>query len=218
MTPMLMLIMAVWIESGILFYRALKDSMEDPFRWAASILFGFSVAMPILLTSIHTEILPGVKIAGKKIGFPELFGLFSTILVLMLFDVFATRERHVSWYVLVGFLSVFIGLIDYLYAHLYVGKQKADSDEINTQRELEHKTTMLEDAQLQLEEYHEKLLEATKRHKASQLRLNEAHEKLNEIEEKFTCPYCKEVLEIKPGNALKNHKHRCDKNPSNQQL
>jgi len=208
-----MLIGAVWIDAGIVFNRAFTTSItEVNFRVAVSVLSGFSIAVAILLTSIHTEILPKLSIRKKDIGFPEMFGIFSVFLMLMVFDVFGDDPKNphkTNWYLLVIFLSIFRGLIDYLYAHLYVGKQKADNQEESAVAELKRKEDEFTEAQMRLTEYQESIIDAT-------LKLKEAHKRLEEYQAAFTCPHCGKVSKTKTHSALKNHVNRCDKNPKNQ--
>lgn len=190
MVPMLMLILGVWIEAGVLFNRAFLDTMEAAFRYPASALFGLAVALPILLTSIHSHILPEFfQIRGKKFGFPELFGVFSSIMVIMLFDVFADKPRHYSWFVLVGFLAVFIGLIDYLYAHLYKKKYEQEARETR---------------------------EANPELREARAALRESLKELKEYRQSLTCPHCGQIPETKTYSAHRNHVNRCPKNPKNQ--
>lgn len=209
-TPMLMLICAVGIEASVLFNRALSESMDIWFRIPASMLFGFSVALPILLTSIHKQLLPGLPIRDKKIGFPELFGLFSAFMVLLLFDVFGEKQRSTSWYVLVSFLAIFIGLIDYLYAHLYVAKYNEEFGKEDLSKQYDEKCRELNEANQSLHECRVKLGEAVNE-------LMEARQELAEFYESLKCVHCGELPATKSYSAKRNHENRCTQNPKNTQ-
>jgi|GEM_PF-5189891 len=208
MIPMLILILGFWIDASVLFYRAFAGALVDALRYPASIFLGFAVALPLLLTAINNPILPGLQIGTKKIGFPELFGIFTILMVLMFFDFFNPEKTHpASWYYLVLFLSLFLGLIDYLYAYLYVSKYKLSQIDWKAQWFTMARRTVT---------YRQKLKRTTAKLSEYQTKLSEASHELNEYRQSLTCPHCGHIPEKKSYSAHRNHVTRCPQNPNNQ--
>lgn len=212
MIPMLILITGFWIDASVLFYRAFDTALPEPLRYPAATFLGLAVALPLLLTAINNPILPGIQIGTKKIGFPELFGIFTVLMVLMFFDVFSPElDRPTSWHYLVYFLALFLGLIDYLYAYLYVNKYKLSLTDwrgawFSLARRFIEQKRKLKDAQMMLIE--------------SDTSLEKAVKMLNEYREQFICKHCEgkeqSPKEKKIIGSFRNHVNRCPLNPKNQ--
>jgi len=207
MVPMLILFAGFWIEASVLFFRAFEGSMTDVLRYPAASFMGFAVTSPLLLTAINSLLLPGFLVRGVKIGFPELFGVFTVMMVLLFFDAFGETVRPTSWYLLIGFIAVFLGLIDYLYAFLLVRKYREEVEQVDFKtkyNDLYAEVVQMEQAHQRttdkLKEYHSALTEARRT-------LNETEMRLNEYRQALTCPHCQR--ESKTHSAHKNHVARC---------
>ncbi|MBU2914551.1 hypothetical protein [Reichenbachiella agariperforans] len=197
MIPMLTLILAFIIHASTLIYRALPDDMVIEFKLVASAALGFSMVLPLLLTAVNSELLPKWYSNNNWVGFPMLFGVFTIIMTLFFFDVFEAKGKSMSWYFLNVFISLFFGLIDYLYVFLFVAKYKE-----TTNREMESK--LQEDYKMkyqQLESKHQQL-----KHNSKQLKEDSAQ--YNELLKQLTCKYCGEVKTI---SSIKSHQARCSK-------
>ncbi|MEQ8628080.1 hypothetical protein [Ekhidna sp.] len=195
--PMMILLAAFVIDAGVLFYRAFPY-MPDGLRLAASAFLGFALAFPLLLTAINSKLLPTTTIKGKHVGFPELFAVFTAFMTAMFFDVFNAEGKHWSWYVLVAFLSIGLGLVDWLYASLFVNKDYQENEQIDYKEKYEaiaHTPGELSECKKTLEETRKALIECKKR---------------------ISCRHCGEPQ--KSYSALRTHEGRCGENPKNQDL
>ena len=190
--PMMILLAAFVIDAGVLFYRAFPE-MPYGFKIAASAFLGFALAFPLLLTAVNSELLP----KWKWLDFPKIFAVFTAVMTAMFFDVFQTTGKHWSWYVLVGFLSIGLGLIDWLYAYLFIRKYQLESDQVDYKAKYEK----VRDTPRQLSE--------------AQALLISARTELKEYKKMLTCPHCGKLS--KSHSAHRNHVTRCDQNPKNQQ-
>ncbi|MEL6558364.1 MAG: hypothetical protein AAFQ94_09280 [Bacteroidota bacterium] len=210
--PMIVLLVAFIIDAGVLFYRAFPE-MPLYLKLPASIFMGFAVAFPLLVTSVNSKLLPKAK---NGFGFPELFGIFSAIMTLFFFDFFSFPEgKPVSWYTLVMFLSVFVGLIDYLYAHLFVLKNKEENDHQHYKGLYESQLEINETLNGKFSEAKNQLKEATQSLNEYDDTLSELNQKLNEMKKELTCEHCGHLS--KTYSAHRNHVNRCKSNPKNQQ-
>jgi hypothetical protein len=198
---MLMLVIAFWIEAAVLFDRAFADSLHLLLRVPAALFFGFAVACPLLLTAINSRILPSFKVGRAKVGFPELFGGFTVMMVLLFFDVWGVVDKPRSWYILVSFLAAFLGIIDYLYASLFVTKYNIEASKRDYQSLYESTYDQLSFCQQDLHDLSTTLLESGKH-------LNEAKAELNEYRQQLTCS-CGH--QSKTYSAHRNHVSRCEK-------
>jgi Zn finger protein HypA/HybF involved in hydrogenase expression len=195
---MVIVLVAFVIDAGVLFFRAFP---EMPFwlKLIASANLGFGLAFPLLLTSINNNLLP----KWRGFGFPELFAICTTFMIALFFDIIPGGLDTVRW-----FLSIMLGLIDYLYAFLFVNKYSQQVQTIDLGQKLFFKEAALDDAMKQLKEKTTKLNEYIDE-------LNEAEEELNEYRQSLTCPHCSTEVQTKSYSAYRNHVGRCEQNPKN---
>ncbi len=190
--PMIILLFAFVIDASVLFYRAFPTDMPEALKLVASSFLGFAIAFPLLLTAVNRKLL-------AKFGetFPIVFAVFSAIMTAFFFDVFAAEGKDLSWYWLVGFLSVFVGLIDYLYAHLFVEKFAIEVVEELASDQLAVMTSafnVLDRKYSQLE------------HSAAQLK--DKSSQYDALRLQLTCKYCKTV---KSPGTISSHQSNCKK-------
>ncbi|TPN86079.1 hypothetical protein [Aquimarina algicola] len=207
--PMLILLIAFVVDAGVLFYRVLPIDMNKDLKLFAAIMLGIAVAFPLLLTSVNSKLLK----QKYNIGFPEIFGFCSFFMTLLFFDVFSEQIKSFNWYLTTVFMCLLLGLIDYLYAHLFVKKynQINESERQKTHYlELQQESVSihqdLKKSNEVLEKYHKELNE-------TKTGLKEAIERLQQANEKLTCPHCSELQ--KSVSAYRNHIGACKHNPKN---
>lgn len=193
--PMLLLLVAFVIDAGVLFYRVLPD-MPLLLKLSASAFLGFALSFPLLIAAVNSRILPRIG----WFGFPELFAIFSAFMTALFFDVFTPQDAHWSWYVLVAFLSVFLGLIDYLYAYLFIEKYRRANA-------TDKKLALLEKLQPEHDQLKAAFNEQSAALKAAQTALKEYHRQL-------TCKHCGQLVPEGFG-ALRNHiQRKCPNKPN----
>ncbi len=107
LVPMMVLLFAFIIDASVLFYRALPNDMSVYLKYPASGALGFSIAFPLLLTAVNSELLPAWIKGNKWVGFPMLFALFTVIMTLLFFEIFSVKGKTWDWYFLICFLSLF---------------------------------------------------------------------------------------------------------------
>ena len=208
---MIVLLVAFIIDAGVLFYRAFPE-MPFYLKLPASIFMGFAVAFPLLVTSVNSKLLPKAK---SGFGFPELFGIFSAVMTLFFFDFFSfPAGKPLSWYALVIFLSVFVGLIDYLYAHLFVLKNNEERDYLHYKGLYDSQLEINAGLSAKLSEASKSLKNTEHNLKESDKALNQITVELNEVKKELTCDYCGHLS--KTYSAHRNHVNRCSANPKNQ--
>ncbi len=207
--PMLILLVAFIVDAGVLFYRVLPEYMNENLKLFASIMLGIAVAFPLLLTSVNSNLLKH----KYKIGFPEIFGFCSFFMTLLFFDVFSADIKSFNWYLTSVFMCLLLGLIDYLYADLFVKKynqihnleqQQIDYEKLKNKneslvKELDESSLFLEKSKGELS----KTKESLQRTMGS----------LEEANEKLTCPYCSQLQ--KSVSTYRNHLGGCKDNPKN---
>ncbi len=207
--PMLILLIAFIVDAGVLFYRVLPKDMNKDLKLFASIMLGIAVAFPLLLTSVNSNLLKH----KYKIGFPEIFGFCSFFMTLLFFDVFSAEIKSFNWYLTSVFMCLLLGLIDYLYADLFVKKynqiknleqQLLDFQKLKDQNESLLKE--LDKSGLVLQKSKEELFQTKENLQRTTGSLEEANEKL-------TCPYCSQLQ--KSVSAYRNHIGGCKDNPKN---
>ncbi|WP_438424865.1 hypothetical protein [Aquimarina macrocephali] len=206
---MLILLIAFIVDAGVLFYRVLPEYMDKDLKLFASIMLGIAVAFPLLLTSVNSDLLKH----KYKIGFPEIFGFCSFFMTLLFFDVFSAEIKSFNWYLTSVFMCLLLGLIDYLYADLFVKKCNQIHNLAQWQLDYEKLidenqslTKELDKSDLVLQQSEEELLKTKESLKGTIESLEEANEKL-------TCPYCKQLQ--KSISAYRNHIGSCKDNPKN---
>jgi len=206
--PMLMLQGALIIDAGILVYRAFP-AMPEAFKLVASALLGFALAFPLLLSSVNSYILKEVKILWWSISFPMIFAGFTVFMSLLFFGAFDPQPTWTnSNYILVYFLSVFFGLIEYLYADLFVKKNKQRIRDIG----LEEGFAELQKAHSDLKLNHHALKESHSELQKAHSDLNKSHAKLMEL---LTCQHCRDTFD--KVHQKKRHEAKCMDNPKNQE-
>ncbi|WP_282079572.1 hypothetical protein [Aquimarina algiphila] len=207
--PMLILLIAFIVDAGVLFYRVLPKDMNEDLKLFASIMLGIAVAFPLLLTSVNSDLLKH----KYKIGFPEIFGFCSFFMTLLFFDVFSADVKSFNWYLTSVFMCLLLGLIDYLYADLFVKKynqinnleqQLLDFQKLKDQSE--SLSNELDKSDLVLQQSKEELSQTKES-------LQRTIESLEEANEKLTCPYCRQLQ--KSVSAYRNHLGGCKDNPKN---
>lgn len=189
--PMLVLLFAFIINTSVLYHRALPEDMSELLRLAASGLLGFALAFPLILTAVNSQLLSGFKI--WKIGFPETFGVFTAFMTALFFDVFNNPGAPWHWFVLVGFISVLHGLIDYLYAYLFIKKYQEETTEQKAAEMI--KQLIPENEQLK------------KQNAEIEKLLSEANKLLSEYQKQLTCKHCGTLIP-EGFSALRNHIQR----------
>lgn len=200
--PMLILLAGLVIDSAVLLHATFPD-IHPVARVLASILLGFALAFPLLLTSVNSKMLPSVG----WLDFPRVFGFCTVLLSLFFFDVFSWKDQHWSRYFLAGFLSVLFGIIEYLYSFLFIRKVQEVTSQRDTAAELASAQATVTETQKLLSEAKAALTERT-------AALTDALAELTEHRRNLTCPHCTQVLKS-PG-AHRNHVNRCTHNPKNQ--
>ncbi len=207
--PMLILLIAFIVDAGVLFYRVLPKYMNENLKLFASIMLGIAVAFPLLLTSVNSNLLK----QKYKVGFPEIFGFCSFFMTLLFFDVFSAKTKPFNWYLTTVFMCLLLGLIDYLYADLFVKKY----NQINNleQQQLDYKN--LQDKNRSLTEELDKSSVVLQKSKQELSKTKESLQRtissLEEANEKLTCPHCGQLQ--KSVSAYRNHIGNCKDNPKN---
>lgn len=207
--PMLILLIAFIVDAGVLFYRVLPEYMNENLKLFASIMLGVAVAFPLLLTSVNSDLLKH----KYKIGFPEIFGFCSFFMTLLFFDVFSADIKPFNWYLTTVFMCLLLGLIDYLYADLFVKKynqinnqERKKDDYHKLKEENQGLVKELDMSSLVLQKSQEELSKTKKSLERTKSSLEEANDKL-------TCPYCSQLQ--KSVSTYRNHLGRCTGNPKN---
>ncbi|GAA4273737.1 hypothetical protein U6A24_02630 [Aquimarina gracilis] len=207
--PMLILLIAFIVDAGVLFYRVLPEYMNENLKLFASIMLGIAVAFPLLLTSVNSNLLKH----KYKVGFPEIFGFCSFFMTLLFFDVFSAEIKPLNWYLTTVFMCLLLGLIDYLYADLFVKKynqiynlelQQQDYEKLKDENESILKD--LDKSDLVLQQSKEELSKTKES-------LQRTISSLEEANEKLTCPHCGQLQ--KSVSAYRNHIGNCKENPKN---
>lgn len=207
--PMLILLIAFIVDAGVLFYRVLPEDMNENLKLFASIMLGVAVAFPLLLTSVNSNLLKH----KHKVGFPEIFGFCSFFMTLLFFDVFSADTKPFNWYLTTVFMCLLLGLIDYLYADLFVKKY----NQINNleQRLLDFQKLKDQNESLSKELDKSGLVLLQSKEELSQTKesLQRTLSSLEEANEKLTCPHCGQLQ--KSVSAYRNHIGSCKDNPKN---
>ncbi len=207
--PMLILLIAFIVDAGVLFYRVLPEYMNENLKLFASVMLGIAVAFPLLLTSVNSNLLKH----KYKVGFPEIFGFCSFFMTLLFFDVFSAETKPFNWYLTTIFMCLLLGLIDYLYADLFVKKYNQISNLEQQQQDYEklkdENKRLLKDldkSDLVLKQSKEEL-------SITKESLQSTMDSLEEANEKLTCPHCGKLQ--KSVSAYRNHIGNCKDNPKN---
>ena len=207
--PMLILLVAFIVDAGVLFHRVLPNYMDENLKMVASIMLGIAVAFPLLLTSVNSNLLKH----KYKVGFPEIFGFCSFFMTLLFFDVFSTETKSFNWYLTTVFMCLLLGLIDYLYADLFVKKynqiKNVEQQQLNYKKLKDENESLIKDL-----DQSNLVLEQTKKelYKTKES-LHRTMNGLEEANEKLTCPYCSQLQ--KSVSSYRNHLGPCKHNPKN---
>lgn len=201
--PMIIVLLAFVIDAGVLFFRAFPD-MPYLLKLVAAANLGFGLAFPLLLTSINSRELPKVSFLWKKVGFPELFAVCTAFMIALFFEIVPGGLLVVKI-----FLSVMLGLIDYLYAYLFVSKYQAEQSETSYEEQYTELESRFSEVRHDLKRTQMNLIE-------SDTSLEKATKELNEYRKQLTCPHCNEQL--KRFGSYRNHVNRCPENPKNKDL
>lgn len=204
--PMLMLQGALIIDAAILVHRSFPE-IPAPFKIVASALLGFALAFPLLLSSVNSYILKDLRVLWFTISFPMLFAGFTVFMSLLFFRAFDPQPTwNMSNYILVYFLSIFFGLIEYLYADLFVKK--------NQQR---IKDLHLKEGFAELQVKHSELKINFHELKEDQVQLKKAYTQLNQdyakLKEQVVCKHCGHESDTL--SKAKYHQTNCPENPKN---
>lgn len=207
--PMLILLVAFIVDAGVLFYRVLPEYMNENLKLFASVMLGIAVAFPLLLTSVNSNLLKH----KYKVGFPEIFGFCSFFMTLLFFDVFSAETKPFNWYLTTIFMCLLLGLIDYLYADLFVKKynqiNNLEQQQLDYEKLKDENKSLLNDLDksgLVLQKSKEELSKTKES-------LERIMESLEEANKKLTCPYCGQLQ--KSVSSYRNHLGGCKDNPKN---
>tara|TARA_R110001606_G_scaffold321004_2_gene467861 strand:- start:21 stop:677 length:657 start_codon:yes stop_codon:yes gene_type:complete len=201
--PMLIIQAALWIDGAFLLWQSFP-AIPEFIRIAAAVLLGFGLCFPLLLTSVNSELLKPLA----TIDFPKIFGLVTVVLSLLFFDVFRV-DKDTTYYATRVFLSLLLGLVEYLYSFLFVAKWKEKRKE----------ETFEEQYDDLIVRHHELTSEAkdfVKQNNLLRVKLEAAQTTLNGLLSALRCPHCAHQSDT-PG-AHRYHVKTCAKNPKNQTL
>ena len=134
-------------------------------------------------------------------------------MTLLFFDVFSAETKPFNWYLTTVFMCLLLGLIDYLYADLFVKKynqinnlKQQQQDYEKLINENENLIKDLDKSSLVLEQSKQELSKTKESLQRTITNLEEANEKL-------TCPHCGQLQ--KSVSAYRNHIGSCKDNPKN---
>ena len=207
--PMLILLVAFVIDAGVLFHRILPEDMNKDLKLFAAIMLGIAVAFPLLLTSVNSELL------RKKynMGFPEIFGFCSFFMTLLFFEVFSENIKFFNWYLTTCFMCLLLGLIDYLYADLFVKKYNQIKETKNQQQDYQWLLQKNESISKDLLKYKSAINKSKEELVRTKEELTETKASLIEMNERLTCPHCNTLQ--KSVSTYRNHIGNCTYNPKN---
>ncbi|MEM7551112.1 MAG: hypothetical protein AAF363_15620 [Bacteroidota bacterium] len=129
--PMVMVQLAIWLESSVLFFVSFPDSMPYGMKLFAAGFMGLSVALTLLAVSVNSDFFK-----GAWLSFPKLFAACTFVMAVFFFQVFEPGQNWNDRSVKL-FLSLLIALIEYVFATLFVkkwGEMKSNHSELESIR------------------------------------------------------------------------------------
>lgn len=207
--PMVILLAALVIDGAVLLFKSFPADIPFGIKLAACVLLGFAIAWSLLLTSVNSGLLKRWNTEWFSIGFPEVFGLCTVAMSLFFFDVWnLPAETHWSKPLLMVFLSVLFGVVEYLYCFIFVAKLREKHSEESFEKLYEQAHYDLQVALARVENSRQYIKEL-------QEGVESTDKELSEYKRVLTCAHCGTVSASI--STHRRHVGRCEKNPRNRE-